>query len=176
MTEQCGDAVVLAEAVSDCEDCPPGGYPNDITRCLPCPRRAPAVDTEAAKVGADEAGRTDLDALEALLAEATPGPFDRHSTDLVRAIRGDLAVPLFEPRSPLGDPDMPAPTVRDGRRVIFKAGSFDAKFSAAMKREAANVRLVVALLNSAPAIISELRALRARARSNPTGRVPGAMD
>ena len=23
-----------------CSDCPPFGYPNDKTRCLPCPRRA----------------------------------------------------------------------------------------------------------------------------------------
>jgi hypothetical protein len=26
--------------MSECEDCPPAGYPTDETRCLPCLRRA----------------------------------------------------------------------------------------------------------------------------------------
>jgi len=25
--------------MADCEDCPPAGYPNEKTRCIPCPRR-----------------------------------------------------------------------------------------------------------------------------------------
>lgn len=43
------DEEVLAEAAEDaalpsvlCSDCPPVGYPTDITRCLPCPRRSEA--------------------------------------------------------------------------------------------------------------------------------------
>lgn len=31
-----------------CEDCPPAGYPTDITRCTPCPRRAYEKLVEAA--------------------------------------------------------------------------------------------------------------------------------
>ncbi len=33
--------VALSARDSLCEDCPPVGWHNDDTRCLPCPRRAP---------------------------------------------------------------------------------------------------------------------------------------
>jgi len=32
-------ASVESASTSNCSDCPPVGYPTDITRCLPCPRR-----------------------------------------------------------------------------------------------------------------------------------------
>jgi hypothetical protein len=35
-----------AKADDLCEDCPPTGYPTDKTRCIPCPRRAPADAAE----------------------------------------------------------------------------------------------------------------------------------
>ena len=36
-----------------CSDCPPFGYPNDKTRCLPCPRRAQnALDAKESLGGA----------------------------------------------------------------------------------------------------------------------------
>lgn len=31
-----------------CSDCPPAGYPTDVTRCTPCPRRAYERLVEAA--------------------------------------------------------------------------------------------------------------------------------
>ena len=37
-----------------CSDCPPFGYPNDKTRCLPCPRRAQnALDAKESLGGCD---------------------------------------------------------------------------------------------------------------------------
>jgi hypothetical protein len=95
--------------------------------------------------------------LAALVAKATPGPYDGGTLGLVRAIRGDMAVPLLEARSPFCDP-RPAPTVRnDDGSVLFRAGTIDARQSRAFREEHANVELVAWLLNNVPAILTALR-------------------
>jgi hypothetical protein len=40
--------VIAAEAL--CSDCPPAGYPTDITRCNPCPHRKSPTERPAPKV------------------------------------------------------------------------------------------------------------------------------
>ena len=106
----------------------------------------------------------DADRLGRLIDQATTGPFDTLSGSLVRALREkeQRAVPIFEARSPLGDPaDAPAPTVREGvGRVIFRRGSRAAAQSLAFRREHANVELAAYLLNHA----GEIRALVIQAR------------
>ena len=100
------------------------------------------------------------EALERLAALATPGPYDVGPCNLVRALRDDLAVPLFEPRDTFMDP-IPAPTVRDGAGdLVFRAGSNGARTSRALKQEVVNSQLVAALLNNLPTIIAALKAQR----------------
>lgn len=55
--------------------------------------------------------KVDINNLMKLADEATPGPYDENVQDLVRAIRGDFAVPLLEMRVPYGDH-----VTRTGRR------------------------------------------------------------
>lgn len=96
------------------------------------------------------------DELERLAKKATPGPYDVTTTGLVRALRDDLAVPIFEPRQSY-DP-LPAPTVRyPSGKVQFRKNSEGAKISRAFREERANSQLVAALLNSLPAILAALR-------------------
>lgn len=99
----------------------------------------------------------DIGRLKELAAKATPGPFDTMNGCLVRALRGDLAIPIFEPRVPMG-PDEPAPTVRFAGKVQMRAGSHDARYHYAMGAERVNVELVALLLNALPAIIAALEA------------------
>lgn len=96
----------------------------------------------------------DGSALRALVEKATPGPFD-HRDGLVRAIRGEMAVPLFEAR-PVYDPSVKAPTVRfpDGE-VIFRAGSHDARHSFAEHQCRKNGEALAAILNALPALLDE---------------------
>lgn len=55
-----------AVASTNCEDCPPVGYPTDDTRCLPCPRRS----VDPAKAELVEALRKTLAAIDGLMAES----------------------------------------------------------------------------------------------------------
>jgi hypothetical protein len=98
------------------------------------------------------------DKIEALAAKATSGPFDTLAGSMVRAIRGDCAIPILESRSPY-DWTAKAPTVRqsDGS-VLFRAGTLGAAHSRAFREEHANLELVAALLNNLPAILAVLRA------------------
>lgn len=95
--------------------------------------------------------------LEAAKAKATPGPYDVGPCNIVRAIRGELAIPLFEPRFAFDA--LPAPTVRDkSGKVIFRANSHDARLSRSMAQEIANSALIVELVNNLPEIIAALKA------------------
>jgi hypothetical protein len=101
----------------------------------------------------------DLAGLKAMLAEATPGPYDI-SSGLLRAIRGDRAVPMFEVREIWWDPERPAPTVRHfSGKVQFRAGSQAAKIAHAFKMEGRNLRAVHAALSTLPALIQRIEAL-----------------
>ena len=80
---------------------------------------------------------------------ATPGPWDRMpGRGLVRAIRDDLAVPLFEPLEPYSDPLLDAPTCRVGGEVVFRANSQAARESAAIRQGVHNAAFI-ALANPA---------------------------
>lgn len=108
----------------------------------------------------------DTDKLRALAAASTPGPYDGRDY-LVRAIRGDLAVPLLESRGVGWDPENDGPTVRDAFGVVvFRKGSSDAKMSQAIGREHGNVRLVAYLLNSVPAILAMSDTIERQAAEN----------
>lgn len=99
--------------------------------------------------------------IERLAAKATPGPFDSMPGYLIRAIRGDVAVPLFETRE-IYDP-LRAPTVRDSRgKVQFRAGSHDAQVSRSERQKHANTQLVALLLNNVPLILQALAEKAAR--------------
>ena len=99
----------------------------------------------------------------ARLAEAaTQGPWDRMvGRGLVRAIRDDLAVPLFEPLEPYSDPLLDAPTCRVGGKVVFRANSQAARESAAIRQAVHNAAFIAAA-NPATvlALLSEIAALR----------------
>ena len=103
---------------------------------------------------------TDLSELEALVGRATPGPYD-HRSGLVRAIRGDMAVPLFEVRG-VYDPTIIPPTVRypDGK-VLFKAGSHDARHSYAEHQRGRNGDALAAILNTLSDLLSTIRSQEA---------------
>jgi len=104
----------------------------------------------------------DLDALEKLADEATPGEWKRMpGRGLVRAIRDDLAVPLFEPLEPYSDPLLTAPTCRVGKEVVFRANSQGARESAAIRQAIHNAAFVAAA-NPATikALIAELKEAR----------------
>jgi hypothetical protein len=77
---------------------------------------------------------------------------------LVRALRGDRAVPLFDVRDVWHDPESPPPTVRraDGT-VLFRAGSEGARTSAAIKQAHANCRGLTAILNALPSLLAAAR-------------------
>lgn len=101
----------------------------------------------------------------ARLAEAaTPGPWDRMAgRGLVRAIRDDLAVPLFEPLEPYSDPLLDAPTCRVGGEVIFRANSQAARESAAIRQAVHNAAFIAAANpDRVLALIAEVAALRAQ--------------
>ena len=99
--------------------------------------------------------------LEVLLERATKGPFEyMEGPNLIRALRGDLAVPLFEIREPYCDPDMPVPTVRLGDKVVCRANSRAARDSASRKQGRANGRFLLEVLNALPALLSERRELK----------------
>lgn len=88
----------------------------------------------------------ELDHLEQLARAATPGPYDHmRGRGLVRAIRDDLAIPLFEALQPYGDPVEAAPTCRVGKEVVFRANSTAARDSAEMKRQWRNGEYAAAL-------------------------------
>lgn len=100
-----------------------------------------------------------VEELRRLAEKATPGPWMRMTgRELVRAIRGDLAVPLFEALEPICDPALAAPTVRVGKEVVFRANSAGARKSASMKQQAANAAYIAA---ANPAVILALLAERA---------------
>ena len=87
----------------------------------------------------------DLNQLKNLAEAATPGPWDHmKGRNLVRAIRDDLAVPLFEAQEPYSDPLLGAPTCRVGREVVFRANSEGARQSAAMRQEHHNAAFIAA--------------------------------
>ena len=99
----------------------------------------------------------------ARLAEAaTQGPWDRMvGRGLVRAIRDDLAVPLFEPLEPYSDPLLDAPTCRVGGKVVFRANSQAARESAAIRQAVHNAAFIVAANpTTVLALLSEIAALR----------------
>ncbi len=121
------------------------------------------LQSESAK---DGEARADLDRLEALAKAATPGPWDHmKGRNLVRAIRDDLAVPLFEAQEPYCDPLLGAPTCRVGSKVVFRANSEAARQSAAMKQEHHNAAYIAALN---PAVVLAILAL-ARKATPPAG-------
>lgn len=94
---------------------------------------------------------------------ATPGPWDRMpGRGLVRAIRDDLAVPLFEPLEPYSDPLLDAPTCRVGGEVVFRANSQAARESAAIRQGVHNAAFI-ALANPAAVLdlLDEIAKLRA---------------
>ena len=100
--------------------------------------------------------------LTRLAEAATPGPWDRMAgRGLVRAIRDDLAVPLFEPLEPYSDPLLDAPTCRVGGKVVFRANSQAARESAAIRQAVHNATFIAAA-NPATvlALLSEIAALR----------------
>jgi hypothetical protein len=97
--------------------------------------------------------------LRALLAKATGGPWDHlEGMGIVRALRGDVAIPLFETRTPWHDPQHGAPTVRLAGEVVFRANSEGAKTSEALGREWNNAALVAAALNALPALLDWVEA------------------
>jgi hypothetical protein len=97
--------------------------------------------------------------LRALLAKATGGPYDHmEGMGIVRALRGDVAIPLFETRTPWHDPQHGAPTVRLAGEVVFRANSEGAKTSEALGREWNNAALVTAALNALPALLDRVEA------------------
>lgn len=99
----------------------------------------------------------DIEKLRGLLARATAGPFDHmEGMGIVRALRGDVAIPLFETRTPWGDQHHGAPTVRLGKEVVFRANSEGARTSEALSREWNNAALVSAALNALPGLLDEL--------------------
>lgn len=98
-----------------------------------------------------------------LLGKATPGPYDfMEGQDIIRAIRGDLAVPLFDVRTPFGDPDMKAPTVMHAGKVMFRANSQAARDSASIKQARHNGLYLITLLKSVPTLLTERAEMRAR--------------
>ncbi|MES2173895.1 MAG: hypothetical protein V4523_08095 [Pseudomonadota bacterium] len=100
---------------------------------------------------------TTIAELRELLAKATAGPYDHmEGMGIVRALRGDVAIPLFETRTPWHDPQHGAPTVRLAGRVIFRANSEGAKTSEALGREWNNAALVAAALNALPALLDRV--------------------
>jgi hypothetical protein len=121
----------------------------------------------------------DLDALEKLADEETPGEWERMpGRGLVRAIRDDLAVPLFEPLEPYADPMLSAPTCRVGKEVVFRANSQAARESAAIRQGCHNARFIAAA-NPATikALIAELKEAREHlARCVELVPAPGAID
>lgn len=116
--------------------------------------------------------------IRAAAEKATPGPWDNMpGRNLVRAIRGDLAVPLFEAMEPYSDPLLETPTCRVGKNVVFRANSQGARQSAALRQEchnaayiaAANPQAVLSLLDQLAEkeadhsiLFSELQDLRGR--------------
>jgi hypothetical protein len=104
----------------------------------------------------------DLDALEKLADEATPGPWERMpGRGLVRAIRDDLAVPLFEPLEPYADPLLEASTCRVGKDVVFRANSQAARESAAIRQAVHNAAFMVgAQPATIKALVAELKEAR----------------
>lgn len=105
---------------------------------------------------------TDHAELARLAEAATKGPWDRMAgRGLVRAIRDDLAVPLFEPLEPYSDPLLDAPTCRVGGEVVFRANSQAARESAAIRQAVHNAAFIAAA-NPATvlALLSEIAALR----------------
>jgi hypothetical protein len=100
----------------------------------------------------------DIAALRELLEKATKGPWEHaRGRGLVRALRGDLAVPLFEPLEPYADPDLEkSPTVRVGTEVVFRANSQGAQQSAALRCQHYNAALIVAAVNALPDLLSTI--------------------
>lgn len=96
--------------------------------------------------------------LRALGERATPGPYDTTMTGLVRALRGDLAIPIFESRWPYADTRV-APAVREASgKVQFRSESEGARIAMASAAEWSNVKLAAALLNNLDTIIAALEA------------------
>lgn len=106
---------------------------------------AMAVITEYERSHPAPALSVDLEELKRLAEAATPGPWDRMpGRGLVRAIRDDLAVPLFEPLEPYSDPLLEASTCRVGREVVFRANSQAARESAAIRQAVHNSAFIAA--------------------------------
>jgi len=99
------------------------------------------------------------DELERLAKDATPGPYDTMPGSLVRAIRGDVAIPILEARAPWGE-IIKAPTVRGAEgKVLFRAGSRGAEASMVIHAEHRNIELAATLLNNLPTIIAAIKAM-----------------
>lgn len=96
-----------------------------------------------------------LEELRALSEKATPGPWEHmQGLNLVRAIRGDLAIPVLEARAPYGDPLARGPTVRSAGEIVFRKGSKAADEAEAFKREWNNAALAAAAVNYVRTILS----------------------
>ena len=102
--------------------------------------------------------------LQELMARATEGPYDHmEGRGLVRALRGDMAIPLYEVQEANYDPARPAPTVRqhDGS-VLFRAKSHNAETSVGFRRQRANGDFLCAILNTLPDLLASHAAQKAR--------------
>lgn len=124
---------------------------------------APTTRETADHIGeANEKVTADHAELVRLAEAATQGPWDRMAgRGLVRAIRDDLAVPLFEPLEPYSDPLLDAPTCRVGGKVVFRANSQAARESAAIRQAVHNAAFIAAANPvTVLALLSEIAALR----------------
>lgn len=106
-----------------------------------------------------------IDELRALMGRATPGPYDAFAPDMVRAVREDIACPLFDVREPWGEFAEKAPTVRnhDGS-VLMRANCEGAKISAALRQQHANCAYLLALLNAAPDLLDRIERMEGALR------------